>query len=145
MRAELGINEKRVEKIRHRWRSVLTTYVRETQSSSQGGEFQEIEVDECVVRKHLLGDTVAWQGWLGSKVRGQRESLVLDKRPFANSVSYAKASGLAAPPPLSVSEWQDFAGKHLASQTIVHTDGAQAYCAGVEGVELRRVPIFPKP
>ena len=88
----------------------------------------------------LLGDTVAWQGWLGSKARGQRESLVLDKRPLANSVSYAKAGGLAAPPPLSVSAWQDFAGKHLASQTIVHTDGAQAYCAGVEGLELRRAP-----
>ena len=70
----------------------------------------------------------------------------------------------SAPPPLSVGEWQgirsvlrvrglgsrgyggrlavegprqDFASKHLASQTVLHTDGAQAYAAPVPNLELR--------
>ena len=33
--------------------------------------------------------------------------------------------------------WQDFASKHLASQTVLHTDGAQAYSAPVPNLELR--------
>ena len=99
------------------------------------GRSGRVRGPEALVGRHRGLAGLAW-----FQVRGQRESLVLDKRPFANSVSYAKASELTAPPPLSVSEWQDFAGKHLASQTIVHTDGAQAYCAAVEGLELRRAP-----
>ena len=72
-------------------------------------------------------------------MRGQRESLVLQKRAFANSLSTVRPSGLSAPPPLTVPEpeWQRFAAEHLQSNTVVHTDGAQAYCAPVQNLHLR--------
>ena len=110
VRAELHLNEKRIDAMRHRWRAVLSQYVEATQSASQGGNFTEVEVDECVLRKQVVGDAVAWQGWMGSKVRGQRTSLVLEKRPFHNSLSATKTTGRSAPPPLSVGEWQDVRG-----------------------------------
>ncbi|CAE7854478.1 unnamed protein product [Symbiodinium necroappetens] len=137
LRAEVGCNEKRIENMRHRWQGVLSKFVEETQSRSQGGDFQQVEVDETVVRKQKVGDTVAWQTFVGSKVRGQRKSLVLQKRGFANSLSKVRPSGLSAPPPLTTAEWQSFASEHLQSNTVVHTDGAQAYCAPVPNLHLR--------
>ncbi|CAE7412977.1 unnamed protein product, partial [Symbiodinium sp. CCMP2456] len=128
---------KRIENMRHRWQGVLSKFVEETQSRSQGGDFQQVEVDETVVRKQKVGDTVAWQTFVGSKVRGQRKFLVLQKRGFANSLSKVRPSGLSAPPPLTTAEWQSFASEHLQSNTVVHTDGAQAYCAPVPNLHLR--------
>ena len=68
IRAELHLNEKRIDAMRHSWCAVLSKYVEATQSVSQGGDFAEVEVDECVLRKQVVGEAVAWQGWMGSKV-----------------------------------------------------------------------------
>ena len=136
LRAEVGCNEKRIENMRHRSHGVLTKFVEETQSRSQGGDFQQVEVDETVVQKQK-GDRVAWLTFLCSKVRGQPESLVLQQRGFANSLSTVRPIGLSAPPPLTKAEWQSFATEHLQSNTVVHTDGAQAYCAPVPNLHLR--------
>ncbi|CAE7767834.1 unnamed protein product [Symbiodinium sp. CCMP2592] len=87
VRAEVGCNEKRIDNMRTRWRGVLTKFVEEKQTRAQGGDFQEVEVDETVACKQKVGDKVCWQTFVGSKVRGQRESLVLQKRVFGNSLS----------------------------------------------------------
>ena len=123
--------------MRSRWRAVLTKFVEQKQSRAQGGDFREVEVDETVVRKQKVGDKVSWQTFVGFKVRGQRASLMLQKHAFANSLSTVRPSGLSAPPPLTVPEWQRFAAEHLQSNTVVHTDGAQAYCAPVQNLHLR--------
>ncbi|OLQ08398.1 Tubulin alpha chain [Symbiodinium microadriaticum] len=70
LRPEVGCNEKRIENMRHRLYGVLTKFVEETQSRSQGGDFQQVEVDETIVRKQKIGDKVVWQTFVGSKVRG---------------------------------------------------------------------------
>ena len=57
-------------------------YVQELQRKEQGGGFKEIEADEHVMRKQFVESHVAWQGWLRSKVRGQKRSFVLEKWPF---------------------------------------------------------------
>ena len=63
--------------------------------------------------KQSVGDKVAWHTFVGSKVRGQCASLVLQKRGFATSLSTLRPSGLSAPPPLTVAKWQGFAREHL--------------------------------
>ena len=91
---------------------LLVAFGPDTQCKEQGGGFKEVEADECVVRKPFVENQVAWQGWVGSKVRGQKRSLLLDKRPFE--------------------EWKAYPRKHVASQTSLHVDGARAFATQVD-------------
>ncbi|CAE7691989.1 unnamed protein product, partial [Symbiodinium microadriaticum] len=138
IRAELGINEKRIANMQSKWRSALAEYVQETQCKAQGGGYKEVEADECVVRKQFVENQVVWQGWVGSKERGVKRSLVLEKRPFERSLSQRKKTGFSCPPPLSSEEWTSYCRKHVASQTILHVDGAQAYATQVDDKDIRR-------
>ena len=121
-----------------KWRSALAEYVQETQCKGQGGAYKEVEADECVVRKQFVENQVAWQAWMGSKERGVKRSLVLEKRAFERSLCKRKKTGFASPPPLSCEEWKSYCKKHVASQTILHVDGAQAYATQVDDKDIRR-------
>ena len=93
-----------------KWRSARGDYVQELQRKEQGGGFKEIEADEHVMRKQFVESHVAWQGWLRSKVRGQKRSFVLEKWPFERSFCKRKNTGFACPPPLSCAEWKSYCG-----------------------------------
>lgn len=111
-----------------------------------GGEYEEIEADEVVVRKKSLAQNmVCWHEFVGVKQRGDRQSLILQKRAAEHTVSKraeparpGKKGGRAAPPPLKSKEWVAIAKNHVKNKTVLHVDGAQAYAKKVKGIEMRR-------
>lgn len=146
VRAELGLNECTISDAYARWRAVLKVWVEHKQASIRhGGNYEEAEVDEVILRKRdLPGRKVAWTEYVGLKTRGDRESLVLRKRPASKSVSTRAEpvrrakKGRVAPPPLTKAEWLDMARDHCKDKLIVHADGAVAYDAKPADMDIRK-------
>jgi len=95
----------------------------------------EIEVDETVFRKTSLpGNQVEWHEYFGAKRRGDRTSLVMEQRAGTHCRSTKTKNGKAAPPPMTVVEWQCISKSRIGEGTLVHADGAPAYARNNPGV-----------
>ena len=146
VRADMGLSEKCVAAAYTRWRKVLKKWVEHKQAAIKvGGDYKEIEADEVVIRKkNLQRNQVQWYEYVGLKQRGEKESLILEKRSAVNSVSKRAQpvrpgkKGRAAPPPLKSEEWAAIAKEHVKNKTILHVDGAVAYATKIDGLEIRR-------
>ena len=87
-----------------------------------GGNYTEVEADEVVIRKKSLPrNKVQWYEYVGLKQRGDKESLILGKRPLEKTVAKrAKPvrpgkKGRVAPPPLKSEDWVAIAKKRVNS------------------------------
>ena len=114
-----------------------------------GGDYEEGEADEAFFRKKDVTTgpnkgKVEWHEFVGLKTRGQRQSLVLERRDPTHCLSTGAApvreckKGRAVPPPYTRGEWQAFASKHVQDKFILHADGAPAYSRPPPGLEIRR-------
>ena len=71
---------------------------------------------------------------MGAKRRGDRSSLVLEKRPAQTARSSRSTNGRAVPPPMTKGEWVAFQKKYVRLSALAHTDGAVAYRTTASGV-----------
>ncbi len=142
-RAHTGLTLNHVRATYSKWRRLLAQWVvRKQENMKLGGDNQQIEADEAVLRKETSQEKktgkVVWREVIGVKTRGQRRSLVLVEReaeskrqkwPKKNPKKPTKKcpTGRACPPPLQSEEWAVVAKKHVRDKTILHTDGARAY------------------
>ena len=90
-----------------------------------------------ICKKTLPRNTVQWHEYVDIKQRGEKESLILEKRAKENTVTKrAKAvrpRKKAAQPCLNSEEWLAIAKGHVKL-----VDGAVAYAKKVDGLEIRR-------
>ena len=125
VRADMGLSEKCVAAAYTRWRKVLKKWVEHKQAAIKvGRNYNEIEADEVVIRKKSLPrNKVQWYEYVGLKQRGDKESLILEKRPLEKTVAKRakpvrpRNKGRAAPPPLKSEEWVAIAKKHVKEKT----------------------------
>ena len=127
------LSHKKVDQVYKAWRVLLKDYIKETQKdisygSTEAGVLDEIEVDEAAFRKLDGPDgEVEWNEIVGSKRRGDRKSLYLEKRSEDHSRSLRAEDGRAAPPPLTKNEWRKFRDARVGEGSLTHSDGAPAY------------------
>ena len=141
-RAHTGLTVNHVLKTYGKWRRLLAKWVlRKQERMKLGGDYQQIEADEAVLRNDTSQEKktkkVLWREAIGLKTRGQRSSLVLVERVAESKrqkleKKFKKATkkcpkGRACPPLLQSEEWAAVAKKHVVDKTILHTDGAAAY------------------
>jgi len=158
-----GVTHKGVDPLYASWRKVLAGFVAAKQETVSFGRdvagcgsdaFDEIEVDESVFRKTALPDNqVEFHEYVGAKRRGDRQSLHLAKRAGARSRSTRTRNGKAAPPPMTVEEWEQTSAALVGEGTLVHADGAPAYKKNKPGIKQDAVnhstrnggPFYTKP
>jgi hypothetical protein len=90
----VDVGHRCVENMYTSWRTTVKGFVQTKQEAihfgSKSSKMDELEVDEAVVRKTELGDNkVQWHEVVGLKRRGDRESLLITKRPAAGSSAAA--------------------------------------------------------
>jgi hypothetical protein len=134
-----GVKRRKVQAIYKAWRGLLSGYVKSKQSqitygASPGEPLDEIEVDGAVFRKQdAPNHEVQWQEMIGTKRRGDRKSLVLERRSKARSVSARAENGRAVPPPETKEEWRLMRNAHCKGRVLVHADGAPGFAAQHHG------------
>ena len=135
-----GIQRWPVDRMYIAWRKLVQQYVKGKQDSIKFGQpkdsvdrtapLDECEWDEAVVRKEDKPDhQVEWYEYVAGKRRGDRESLFVQKRGSAHSMSTRTESGKACPPPMTKAEWTKIRDQRVGAGTLSHTDGAPAYHA----------------
>ena len=149
-RAQTGLGEGSLSKAHARWRLLLRKWVEQKQDTiMHGGDYEEGEADEAVFRKKDVTTgpdkgKAEWHEFVGLKTRGQRQSLVLERRDPTHCLSKRAApvrgskKGRSVPPPYTQGEWQALAAKRVQDKFILHADGAPAYSRPPPGLEIRR-------
>lgn len=126
------------------WKDVLVTYCKEKQKeisygSPEGQPPQQFESDEFVYGTHdkgtaQAGEKVKFVEVVGTKVRGDRETLHLKKRSLDRCTTTRAENGRACPTKLTSQEWEALrdrrgsTGMPLAGpNSLNNSDGADCY------------------
>ncbi|OLP85821.1 hypothetical protein AK812_SmicGene33147 [Symbiodinium microadriaticum] len=139
-----GIDHKVIEKLVGKCRGIITQHVAELEAAMKvGGQGKLVEQDEVAVRKTDSAkkqgrQQVKWNIWVGAKERGNRKSLVLQKRAddkcivtrqklTKTQLKRGVLKGRASPPGYTKDEYAKFKETFLAAGSWHMTDGAKAY------------------
>ena len=133
-----GHNHKAMEEMNTRLAYTRQKYVVQVEENivmGNGRTWMDGEADDAVFGKSVdpnapLEECVEWEQWGGFVMRGQKNTLVLDRCSSGKTAKRAPGPGA-----IKKVDWEPVAKKYLANRKIIlHTDRAKSYKVRIPGV-----------